>query len=142
MGGLSKWRPTRSLVGASEPHRQEHGRKRLLVAPEESAPGTTRPLRPMPDPGTIVVEIGGRIDRADIPALCARVRRSMDACDADLVVCDVSALTDPDCVAVDALARVQLTVTRLGGRLRLRGVSPALQALLCFVGLSDDLGTA
>jgi len=113
-----------------------------LVAPEESAPGTTRPLRPMPDPGTIVVEIGGRIDRADIPALCARVRRSMDACDADLVVCDVSALTDPDCVAVDALARVQLTVTRLGGRLRLRGVSPALQALLCFVGLSDDLGTA
>jgi anti-anti-sigma regulatory factor len=113
-----------------------------LVAPEESAPGTTRPLRPMPDPGTIVVEIGGRIDRADISALCARVRRSMDACDADLVVCDVSALTDPDCVAVDALARVQLTVTRLGGRLRLRGVSPALQALLCFVGLSDDLGTA
>ena len=66
----------------------------------------------------------------------------MDTSDANFVVCDVSALTDPDCVAVEALARVQLTVTRRGRGLRLRGVSPALQALLCFVGLSDDLGTA
>jgi anti-anti-sigma regulatory factor len=141
MAGLSKWRPTRSLVGASEPHRQEHGRNPLLVAPEESAPGTTRAPRPMADPSTIVVEIGRRIDRADIPPLCARVRLALDASDAELVVCDVAALTKPDCVAVDALARVQLTVMRAGRRLRLRGVSPELRSLLCFVGLSD-LGTA
>ena len=113
-----------------------------MVAPEESAPGTTRPLRPMADPSAIVVEIGGRIDRADIAALCARLRLALDASDAELVVFDVTALTDPDCVAVDALARVRLTARRAGRRLRLRGVSPELRALLCFVGLSDDLGSA
>lgn len=112
-----------------------------MVAPEESAPGTTRPLRPMPEPRTIVVEIGGRIDRADISALCARVRLALEGSDADLVVLDVAALTHPDCVAVDALAQVQLTVRRLGRGLRLRGISPDLRSLLCFVGLSDDLGT-
>lgn len=80
-----------------------------MVAPEESAPGTTRPLRPMPVPRAVVVEIAGRIDRADIPALCARVRVALEGSDADPVVCDVAALTHPDCVAVDALARIQLT---------------------------------
>ena len=115
-----------------------------MVAPEESAPGTTRPLRPIPDASAsaMVIEIGGRIERADIPALCARVRAALDVGGARLVVCDVAALTNPDCVAVDALARLQLTVRRLGCRLRLRGVSPELRALLCFVGLGDDLGTA
>ena len=96
----------------------------------------------MTDPSAIVVEIGGRIDRTDIAALCARVRLALDSSDAELVVCDVTALTDPDCVAVDALARVRLTAKRAGRRLRLRGVSPELRALLCFVGLSDDLGSA
>ncbi len=113
-----------------------------MVAPEESAPGTVPPPRSMREPRTIVVEIGGRIDRADIPALCARVRLAMDGSDADLVVLDVAALTHPDCVTVDALARVQLTARRLGRGLRLRGVAPELRSLLCFVGLSDDLGTA
>ncbi len=115
-----------------------------MVAPEELAPGTMRPLRPIRDASAcaIVIEIVGPVDRADVPALCARVRLALDASDAGLVVCDVAALTDPDCVAVDALARLQLTVRRLGCRLRLRGVSPELQALLCFVGLGDDLGTA
>ena len=86
------------------------------------------------------VEIAGRIDRADIPALCDRVRVALEASTADLVVCDVGALSDPDCVAVDALARLQLTVGRLGCRLRLRHVSPELHALLCFVGLSEVVG--
>jgi anti-anti-sigma regulatory factor len=90
----------------------------------------------------MIVEIAGRIDRADIPALCERVRVALEASTADLVVCDVGALTDPDCVAVDALARLQLTVGRLGCRLRLRHVSPELHALLCFVGLSEVVGTA
>ena len=115
-----------------------------MVAPEESAPGTTRPLRPIRDSSAsaIVIEIVGRVDRADVPALCARVRLALEGSDSGLVVCDVAALTDPDCVAVDALARLQLTVRRLRCRLRLRGVSPELRALLCFVGLGDDLGTA
>lgn len=113
-----------------------------MVAPEESAPGTTRPLRPMPDPSPIVVEIAGRIDRAEIPSLCERVRAAVEASTADVVVCDVGGLTHADCVAVDAMARLQLTLGRLGCRLRLRGVSPELRALLRFVGLGEVLGRA
>jgi anti-anti-sigma factor len=94
----------------------------------------------MPKPNAIVVEIAGQIDRADIPALCQRVRTALDASTADEVVCDVGGLTNADCVAVDALARVRLTVGRLGCRLRLHGVSPELRALLCFAGLSETLG--
>src|SRR5688572_30550001 len=132
IGGLSKWRPTRSLVGASEPHRTCMEGTPLLVAPDGSVPDPLRAIRPMPEPNAMVVEIAGRIDRADIPALCERVRFALERNTAELVVCDVSALTRPDCVAVDALARLQLTVGRLGCRLRLRDVSPELGALLCF----------
>lgn len=108
-----------------------------MVAPEESAPVPIRALGPTPEPSAMVVEIAGRIDRADIPALCERVRLDLDVSAAGIVVCDVRALVDPDCVAVDALARLQLTVMRLGRRLVLRDVSPELRALLCFAGLSD-----
>jgi anti-anti-sigma regulatory factor len=96
-----------------------------------------RALRTIPESSAMVVEIGGRIDRADIPAMCERVRIALVESSADLVICDVGALTDPDCVAVDALARLQLTARRVGCRLRFRSVSSDLQALLCFVGLSD-----
>lgn len=106
-----------------------------MVAPEELPLGPM--LRTMPESSAMVLEIGGRIDRADIPALCDRVRVALVESRADLVICDVGALTDPDCVAVDALARVALTARRAGCRLRLRSVSPDLQALLRFVGLSD-----
>jgi anti-anti-sigma regulatory factor len=94
----------------------------------------------MPEPSTMLVEITGRIDRADIPALCERVRLSLDGAPADVVVCDVGALADPDCVAVDALARLQLTARRQGRRFVLRDVSPDLQALLSFAGLSEVVG--
>jgi hypothetical protein len=40
------------------------------------------------------------------------------------------------------LARLQLTVARLGCRLRLRGASPELRALVRFVGLGEVLGRA
>jgi anti-anti-sigma regulatory factor len=111
-----------------------------LVAPEGSAPGSARALRSTPEPNPIVVEIAGQIRRADIPALCQRVRDGLEGSTAGEVVCDVSGLTDADCAAVDALGRVQLTAGRLGCRVRLRGVSPDLWALLCFVGLSETLG--
>jgi anti-anti-sigma factor len=93
----------------------------------------------MPEPDPVVVEIAGRIERAHIPSLCERVQIALEASTAHVVVCDVGGLTHTDCVAVDALARVRLTVGRLGCRLRLRGVSPELRELLCFVGLSEVL---
>ena len=113
-----------------------------MVIPEGSAPGPLRALRPMPEPNAIVVEIAGRIDRADIPALCERVRIALESSTANKVICDVSGLAYPDCVAVDALARLQLTIGRLGCRLGLRGASPQLRALLRFVGLGEIVGRA
>ena len=93
--------------------------------------------RPPPEPITIVLDIGGPIDRADIPGLCERVRVLVEASDAVVVVCDVGALTDPDAVAVDALARLQLTARRLGRPIRLRHACGELQELLALMGLSD-----
>jgi anti-anti-sigma factor len=101
-----------------------------------------RARRPMPEPNAIVVEIAGRIDRADIPSLCERVSTAIQASDADVVMCDVGRLSHADCVVLDAMARLQVTVGRLGCRLRLRGVSPELWALLRFVGLAEVLGRA
>ncbi len=54
------------------------------------------------------------------------------------IVCDVGALA-PDAVAVDVLARLQLTARRLGLEIRLRHASSELQDLLAFVGLRDVL---
>src|SRR5688500_4644789 len=98
-----------------------------------------RALRPMPNRSELVVEIAGPIDRADIPALCERLRQTLHEYPVDLVVCDVGGLRDPDCVAVDALARLQLTARRSGSRVRLRSVSTERGALLRFVGLRESL---
>lgn len=94
----------------------------------------------MPESSEIVVEIAGRIDRADIPALCERVRVALEGGGVDLVVCELGALAAADCVAVEALARMQLSARRLGRRLYLRNVSPELSGLLYFVGLGEVVG--
>jgi hypothetical protein len=46
----------------------------------------------------------------------------------------------PDLRTVDALARLQLAVTRLGGTLVLRAVAPELGGLLELAGLGGELG--
>ncbi|CAN5626735.1 hypothetical protein BH24ACT26_BH24ACT26_03030 [soil metagenome] len=96
-------------------------------------------LRPPLEESTIVLVIAGSIARADVRALCDRVRVLLETSDSDLAVCDVGALVDPDAVVVDALARLQLTARRLGRRVRLRHVSCELQELLALVALSDVL---
>ena len=87
-----------------------------------------------------VVTLRGAIVRADVPGLCARVQELLDGGEADIVVCDVAGVTDPDCATVDALARMQLTTRRLGGELRLRGASDQLHEVLALAGLCDVLG--
>jgi hypothetical protein len=94
-------------------------------------------LRPPAEAGTIVVVISGRIARADIEALCDRVRAWLTDGGTDIVVCDVRGVVDPDVVAVDALARMQLTAQRFGHCIRLRHASPELQGLLALTGLCD-----
>jgi ABC-type transporter Mla MlaB component len=81
--------------------------------------------------------IGGPVTRADVPGLCERVHVLLEGSDADLVTCDVGALTRPDAVTVDALARLQLTAGRLGRQVRLRHASCELQELLALMGLCD-----
>jgi hypothetical protein len=83
--------------------------------------------------------IDGPIERTDIPALCERVGELLERSGADLVRCDVGASVDADAVAVDALARLQLTARRLGRRVRLGDADVALRDLLAFVGLAPVL---
>jgi ABC-type transporter Mla MlaB component len=107
-----------------------------LAAPQDSPTGAPRP-RPESDP--IILVIGGPIARARIPRICERVRVLLEGSHADQVVCDVGGLVDPDAVAVDALARLQLTARRLGRRIGLRHASGELQELLTLMGLGDVL---
>jgi hypothetical protein len=83
--------------------------------------------------------IGGPISDDDIAVLCERLKAVIAGSDAELVVCDVSALA-PSAGAVEALARLQLTARRLDRRIRLQRASPCLEHVLQFVGLADLLG--
>ena len=65
--------------------------------------------------------------------LCAQVRRLLSG-GVEVVTCDVSGAV-ADLGAIDALARLQLTATRLGGRIRLRSAPPELAELIDFVGV-------
>jgi ABC-type transporter Mla MlaB component len=106
-----------------------------LAAPDESpSPSPSLPAGPT----FPAIEIGesGRIDRADIPELCERVRVLLADDATDQLECDVGAITAPDAVTIDALARLQLTAKRLGCEVRIRRASPELRDLVAFMGLS------
>jgi hypothetical protein len=76
--------------------------------------------------------------RADVPAACDGLRALVDERDADVVVCDVSAI-GADLMTIEVLARLRLTARRLGCRLELRGASRELLQLLAFCGLCEIL---
>jgi anti-anti-sigma regulatory factor len=86
--------------------------------------------------------LGDPIAPGDVPGLCERARVLLAGTGADVLVCDVRALTRPDAVAVHALARLALTVRRQGARLWLRHVPDELGELLDLVGLSGVLAPA
>ncbi len=95
-------------------------------------------LRSPPGPSSVVFFIEGPIGRGELPELCERARSALQGCDADVVVCDVGRVY-PDAVAVDALARLQLTARRLGREVRLRRACGELRELLALVGLREVL---
>jgi ABC-type transporter Mla MlaB component len=107
-----------------------------LAASDESPPTELRAHEPRPEPGTIELDIGGQLARADIPSLCDRARLLLEAGNAERLACDVGAILDPDAVTVDALARLQLTARRLGRQAHVERASPQLRELLAFMGLS------
>ncbi|MEA2651510.1 MAG: hypothetical protein QOI85_1231 [Chloroflexota bacterium] len=95
---------------------------------------------PAQGPSAVVLELRGAIARSEIHALCARVQALLEKGGAEVVVCDVAGVSDPDCGTVDALARMQLTAKRLGRGLRLRGASDELHDLLAMAGLCEVVG--
>jgi ABC-type transporter Mla MlaB component len=92
-----------------------------------------------PEPSSVVLVFGGPITHDDVPGLCDRVCELLAANDAELIVCDVAAVLDPDVAAVDALARLCLAARRLGRRVRVRNASAEFEELLAFMGLRDVL---
>jgi ABC-type transporter Mla MlaB component len=95
--------------------------------------------RPPPVASATVLVLSDPIAHADIPALCERLRTLLRREAPGPVVFDVGALVDPDLITVDALARLQLTARRRGGRVRLRHASSRLEELLALVALGDVL---
>jgi ABC-type transporter Mla MlaB component len=91
------------------------------------------------EPGATVVALGGPLAPAEIPLLCTRLELLIRGSNRRTIDCDVSSLEGPDCVAVDALARMALTCRRAGRRLRLRGAARELEELLVLAGLSEVL---
>ena len=108
----------------------------MVDAPRSRTPPASGP-GPPPRPSSIGVVIDGPIAAADVPGLWERVRALRGDSGAELVVCDVAALIDPDVVTVDALARLQLEARRSGCRIRLRHACRELRELLVLMGLAD-----
>ncbi|MGW3975388.1 STAS domain-containing protein [Streptomyces mirabilis] len=86
-----------------------------------------------------VLVLPGPVTRDQVPGLCDDVRARLAAAGARVVVCDVAGLGPPGLATVDALARMQLTARRAGGRVRLRAPAPSLLLLLDLVGLRFEV---
>ena len=93
----------------------------------------------MCEPSSIVLVFGGPVTRGDVPGLCDSVCALLQASDADLILCDVGAVVDPDVAAVEALARLRVATRRLGRRMHVQNASVDFEALLAFMGLGDVL---
>jgi ABC-type transporter Mla MlaB component len=89
-------------------------------------------------PRTVSFAVAGPIAREDLPGLCGRVCALLERSGAIVAECDVGGV-EPDGVAVDALARLQLAARRHGCQVRLRNASPELRELVSFMGLGDVL---
>lgn len=79
--------------------------------------------------------IGGHLARGDVAAFCEHVCGLLAGCAGDPVICDVGFVVGPDAVTVEAMARLQLAVGRLGRRVALRHASLELRDLLGLMGL-------
>jgi ABC-type transporter Mla MlaB component len=90
-----------------------------------------------PPPSSIVLVISGPVPDDQVVSLCERVGRMLERSGANLVICDVGALDDPDAATVDLVARLQLTARRLGRKVHLLDACGELQDLIELTGLSE-----
>jgi hypothetical protein len=103
---------------------------------------TLSALRPPSGPRSIVLDVRSPIGSAAVPGLCERARVLLAAGVVDVITCEVGGLTEPDAVAVDVLARLQLTARRLRRSIRLRHPRPELRDLLGLTGLCAEFPCA
>ncbi|MEU6080577.1 STAS domain-containing protein [Streptomyces sp. NPDC047108] len=88
---------------------------------------------------TIVLALDGPITAAHVPWLCERLGVLLRGSDAETVTLDVGPLVAPDTLALETLARLQLTARRLGRRIRIRHAGDELRCLLAASGLDGVL---
>ncbi|WP_363325545.1 STAS domain-containing protein [uncultured Streptomyces sp.] len=112
----------------------------------DANPGDAVPVDAVP-PYALV--LGGRITRADLPALRAELEALLHARAAGAprdapgaIDCDLAGVTRPGLALVDVLARLALTARRAGTGLRLHNPPPGLDALLDLAGLAEVIGGA
>ena len=108
-----------------------------MAPPEEPPAMRTRAAMHLRPPATLVLSGSDRLSRADVTPLCEQGRAVLERCGRVNVECDVGSVLVPDAVAVDVLARLQLTAKRLGVRVRLVRVSRELKELIAFMGLLE-----
>ena len=99
-----------------------------MAAPEHSAPGSSS-AQP-------VFVIERAFVAADARALAERLCVPLGAGNGEPVLCDASALVQPDLGTIDGLARLALATHRLGHGLRLCQASSELTGLMALVGLA------
>jgi ABC-type transporter Mla MlaB component len=87
---------------------------------------------------TARLTIGGRLTRADLPALYERTCELLEGGGIELLSVDVAGIAI-DAVAVDALARLALAARRRACAIELCGASAELRDLLELMGLSGVL---
>lgn len=113
------------------------GPKRSVGGIQRSGKTTVSGLRARIGPSAIVLVLAPPIVRAEIGSICQSVQDVLERHPGDAVICDVGALVDPDAVAVDALARLQLTARRCGTWISLRNAHVQLQDLLALTGMAE-----
>jgi anti-anti-sigma factor len=108
-----------------------------VTDPDEARAVAAGAPQPGPGPGALVLVLAGRIDHENVPALVEGVCGVLDSSGAEQVICDVTAVSAPDAVAVDALARLQLAVRRRGSQVWLRTGDGPVADLLMLAGLHE-----
>ncbi|MFF2653241.1 STAS domain-containing protein [Streptomyces sp. NPDC058045] len=86
-----------------------------------------------------VLVLPAEAGQGEVRRLCAeaRVRLSVSGC--RVLVCDAAALSGRSFASVELLARLELAARRAGGRIRVRGPSPGLRALLDLAALGVEV---
>lgn len=126
------------LSGSGLFYKDTHKEARL-PAPHRPPAACALELQARGTSSATVMTIRGPIDRESLEDVCVRAGLLLGQTDSHPVICDVGGVVAPDAVAVDGLARLQLTARRLGLEMKLRGVPAHLQELLELTGLEGVL---